>query len=244
MAKYTKNLKLEIPDYTDNVDIPTLLEKNNTIIDDNMINIIELNCITDIPLSGLFQDYKYYNKSSNLIFIYNSEGILTTESPQKEILYINLEDGGLYYYDGTDMIKASGTGETDIIDNLTSQSKTSALSANQGRILNELLEKIKEIKSYSSTELSNWDTLYNELGVRIYEVNNVDRIGAPVNANQYGMLFVICGDTSNQNRFNNEQIYITYSPDTTTDESKGVFVRAGIGNWLKLNGTTISKKES
>lgn len=70
---------------------------------------IKLNCISDTEINGLFQDYKYYNKASNLIFVYNSDGVLTTEPPKEEILYINLEDECLYYYNGTDMIKASSS---------------------------------------------------------------------------------------------------------------------------------------
>lgn len=37
MGTYTKNLKLETPNYTDNADIPALTKKNNEIIDSEMI---------------------------------------------------------------------------------------------------------------------------------------------------------------------------------------------------------------
>lgn len=112
MSTYTKNIKLEIPDYTDNVDIPNLMKKNNNIIDENIAKIVKLNCISDTEITGLFQNFKYYNKSTNSIYIYDSEGVLTTEDPQEGVVYINLDDECLYYYrniEGGQMIKASSS---------------------------------------------------------------------------------------------------------------------------------------
>lgn len=56
MAKYTSNLNLEIPEYTDNADVPALEERNNTIIDETIGDLSDLETEDKSSLVGAINE--------------------------------------------------------------------------------------------------------------------------------------------------------------------------------------------
>lgn len=66
MAKYTENLNLETPEYTDDADIPALIEKNNNILDEIINSKANSN---DVPakLSELENDSNFITSNSDVI---------------------------------------------------------------------------------------------------------------------------------------------------------------------------------
>lgn len=66
MAKYTENLNLETPEYTDDADIPALIEKNNNILDEVINSKANLN---DVPtkISELENDKDFVTANGDVI---------------------------------------------------------------------------------------------------------------------------------------------------------------------------------
>lgn len=81
--------------------------------------------------------YDNIDLNGNEVRNYKIENLTEAPSnPTKGQQYFNTADNKLYYYNGTDWIKS----EVDLIDNLTSTSTTSALTANQGKVLKDYID--------------------------------------------------------------------------------------------------------
>ena len=78
-------------------------------IEDLNINRIEkyilLSDMSDTPPKEISLNDRYYNTSSKLIFTAIDESHWSdfSESPKKNVFYINIKDGAIYYWDGINM---------------------------------------------------------------------------------------------------------------------------------------------
>lgn len=105
-------------------------------------------------------------------------------------------DGLVHMRGEADSVAWTGvTGRPSIIDNLTSTSATDALSAKQGKVLNEAKANGKQ-----ATWITNgYDPIANETGYFCYSTNpnNLPAQGLPTGANSYGTVFGDCSGAYN-----------------------------------------------
>lgn len=75
--------------------------------------------------------------------IYMKEGMLVTVSQTREVyMLISLENIFASDYSGWLQVDASAAPQVEVVDSLTSEDATKALSANQGRLLKELIDEV------------------------------------------------------------------------------------------------------
>lgn len=128
MGTYTKNLKLETPNYTDNADIPALTKKNNEIIDSEMIK--RANGLDYNEQTGVLQLTGNNSKVGSPIQIKNNLPV-TSMASGKELKVNNYKEVIKLSVDGkTEQKSYIGKNLLNYIDNLQSISGlTSTLNA-------------------------------------------------------------------------------------------------------------------
>lgn len=110
-----------------------------------------------------------------------------------------------------------------------------------GYTINELIKKMINIPSDFLKSTVNVDDLYNVQGIKAYPIWDQYPASMPNGAYQYGTLIVITQSTTNM--FLNTQIYITDGVHaSSSDNIRGVYVRTGKNDWLRISGTRVSKK--
>lgn len=107
--------------------------------------------------------------------------------------------------------------------------------------INDLIKQMVNIPGDFLKSTVNVDDLYNELGVKVYSIWEQYPASMPYGAYVYGALIVITQSTTNM--FLNTQIYITDGVhNTPTENTRGVYVRTGKSDWLRISGTKVSKR--
>ena len=107
--------------------------------------------------------------------------------------------------------------------------------------INDLIKKLVNIPGDFLKSTVNVDDLYNIQGIKVYPIWDQYPASMPYGAYQYGVLIVITQSTTNM--FLNTQIYITDGVhNAPTDNVRGVYVRTGKFDWLRISGTRVSKK--
>lgn len=143
---------LDIPSYSSgDVDVPTKLSE--------LENDVGFITIDDIP--------KFPELPENLSDFNNDVGFITKDDlpetpkiPEKLSEFVNDGDGSSPFATEAFVLQNAGSGgesgpTVPVVDNLTSLSTTSALSANQGRILNEKISEINEKIPTNISDLNN-----------------------------------------------------------------------------------------
>lgn len=118
MGTYTKNLKLETPNYTDNADIPALAKKNNEIIDSEMIK--RANGLDYNEQTGVLQLTGNNSKVGSPIQIKNNLPV-TSMASGKELKVNNYKQLIKFTKEGkTEQKQYTGKNLLNYIDNLQS----------------------------------------------------------------------------------------------------------------------------
>lgn len=106
----------------------------------------------------------------------------------------------------------------------------------------DLIKKLFNIPSERLRSTDNIDNFYNELGVKVYSIWDGLPIGMPSGVYAYGTLISITQSTSSM--FLNTQIYIPdgiHNATSSSSGNRGLYIRTGTQNWLRITGTTVSK---
>lgn len=142
MGTYTKNLKLETPNYTDNADIPALTKKNNEIIDSEMIK--RANGLDYNEQTGVLQLTGNNSKVGNPIQIKNNLPV-TSMSSGTELKINNYK--GLIKFTKEGKSTQDGTPTPDApveIISIPSVENLMKLKAGETRILNGITAVVQE----------------------------------------------------------------------------------------------------
>lgn len=178
MAKYTENLNLETPEYTDKADIPALLEKNNNILDDAVGNsgkYVTLKSILETlpsnPEENIQVGERIYCSSQNKIYTLQENNIFDNGvvSKQKD-LYFCLEDEKMYYYEkNEETLVPITTGRAVSLLNSKSNSTTDGYSCNYINNLSKTLWTNPEPTStFDGQEITLSDDGYKTLTIYYY----------------------------------------------------------------------------
>lgn len=108
--------------------------------------------------------------------IYMKEGMLVTVSDTQEVyMLVSLANILASDYSGWKRVDAGAAVQVEVVDNLTTEDATKALSANQGKLLKELIDEVSQKVTYIYTPKGSVDT-YEQLpteGVKAGYVYNV-----------------------------------------------------------------------
>lgn len=174
-----------------------------------------------------------------------------TGSPENNIVayvgshYLDNANADLYYKfsgdntnTGWTLINGSGGGSTPIIDNLTSTSTTSALSANQGRVLNNAKEPVfSKNNAFNKNFGTTSGTVMQGNDARVLVKRRKVLIGTSLSSNKKGVSFSY--GTTIQNPFfelamtsgNNNDAFVVKVTNVTTTSAYLEVYRADGSNW-------------
>lgn len=180
MGTYTKNLKLETPNYTDNADIPALAKKNNEIIDSEMIK--RANGLDYNEQTGVLQLTGNNSKVGSPIQIKNNLPVTSmasgTELKVNNYKQINkfAKDGkteqktytGKNILDYVSNLKASSDGLTSVINDDGSITTSGKPSSNYRTILNSIniIDFLEDGETYTFSQSKANDKLYMQINAK------------------------------------------------------------------------------
>ena len=180
MGTYTKNLKLETPNYTDNADIPALAKKNNDIIDSEMIkraNGLDYNEQTGVlQLTGNnFKVGSPIQIKNNLPVTSMASGTELKLNNNKEVIKLSV-DGKTEQktYTGKNLLnyvsnlKASSDGLTSVINDDGSITTSGKPSSNYRTILNSIniIDFLEDGETYTFSQSKANDKLYMQMNAK------------------------------------------------------------------------------
>lgn len=180
MGTYTKNLKLETPNYTDNADIPALAKKNNEIIDSEMIK--RANGLDYDEQTGVLQLTGNNSKVGNPIQIKNnlpvtsmSSGTELKVNNYKQLIKFTKEGKteqksytGKNILDYVSNLKASSDGLTSVINDDGSITTSGKPTSNYRTILNSIniIDFLEDGETYTFSQSKANDKLYMQMNAK------------------------------------------------------------------------------
>lgn len=180
MGTYTKNLKLETPNYTDNADIPALTKKNNEIIDSEMIK--RANGLDYNEQTGVLQLTGNNSKVGSPIQIKNnlpvtsmSSGTELKVNNYKQLIKFTKEGKteqktytGKNILDYVSNLKASSDGLTSVINDDGSITTSGKPSSNYRTILNSIniIDFLEDGETYTFSQSKANDKLYMQMNAK------------------------------------------------------------------------------
>ena len=180
MGTYTKNLKLETPNYTDNADIPTLVKKNNEIIDSEMIK--RANGLDYNEQTGVLQLTGNNSKVGSPIQIKNnlpvtsmSSGTELKVNNYKQLIKFTKEGKteqksytGKNILDYVSNLKASSDGLTSVINDDGSITTSGKPTSNYRTILNSIniIDFLEDGETYTFSQSKANDKLYMQMNAK------------------------------------------------------------------------------
>lgn len=193
MGTYTKNLKLETPNYTDNADIPALAKKNNEIIDSEMIK--RANGLDYNEQTGVLQLTGNNSKVGSPIQIKNNLPVTSMASGTelkvnnyKQLIKFSKEGKteqksytGKNILDYISNLKASSDGLTSVINDDGSITTSGKPTSNYKTILNSIniIDILEDGETYTFSQSKANDKLYMQINAKkkdgtysYYSLNN------------------------------------------------------------------------
>lgn len=180
MGTYTKNLKLETPNYTDNADIPALAKKNNEIIDSEMIK--RANGLDYNEQTGVLQLTGNNSKVGSPIQIKNNLPVTSMASGTelkvnnyKQLIKFTKEGKteqksytGKNILDYVSNLKASSDGLTSVINDDGSITTSGKPSSNYRTILNSIniIDFLEDGETYTFSQSKANDKLYMQMNAK------------------------------------------------------------------------------
>lgn len=180
MGTYTKNLKLETPNYTDNADIPALTKKNNEIIDSEMIK--RANGLDYNEQTGVLQLTGNNSKVGSPIQIKNnlpvtsmSSGTELKVNNYKQLIKFTKEGKteqksytGKNILDYVSNLKASSDGLNSTINSDGSITTSGKPSSNYRTILNSIniIDFLEDGETYTFSQSKANDKLYMQMNAK------------------------------------------------------------------------------
>lgn len=180
MGTYTKNLKLETPNYTDNADIPALAKKNNEIIDSEMIK--RANGLDYDEQTGVLQLTGNNSKVGSPIQIKNNLPVTSMASGTelkvnnyKQLIKFTKEGKteqksytGKNILDYVSNLKASSDGLTSVINDDGSITTSGKPSSNYRTILNSIniIDFLEDGETYTFSQSKANDKLYMQMNAK------------------------------------------------------------------------------
>lgn len=180
MGTYTKNLKLETPNYTDNADIPALAKKNNEIIDSEMIK--RANGLDYNEQTGVLQLTGNNSKVGSPIQIKNNlpvtsmaSGIELKVNNYKQLIKFSKEGKteqksyiGKNILDYISNLKASSDGLTSVINDDGSITTSGKPTSNYKTILNSIniIDILEDGETYTFSQSKANDKLYMQINAK------------------------------------------------------------------------------
>lgn len=180
MGTYTKNLKLETPNYTDNADIPALTKKNNDIIDSEMIkraNGLDYNEQTGVlQLTGNnFKVGSPIQIKNNLPVTSMASGTELKVNNYKQLIKFSKEGKteqksytGKNILDYISNLKASSDGLTSVINDDGSITTSGKPTSNYKTILNSIniIDILEDGETYTFSQSKANDKLYMQINAK------------------------------------------------------------------------------
>lgn len=180
MGTYTKNLKLEIPNYTDNADIPALTKKNNEIIDSEMIK--RANGLDYNEQTGVLQLTGNNSKVGSPIQIKNnlpvtsmSSGTELKVNNYKQLIKFTKEGKtdqktytGKNILDYITKLNSSGNGLTNVINDDGSITTSGKPSVNYSQVTQkkEIIDELEDGQTYTISQAVANRVLYLEVAIK------------------------------------------------------------------------------
>lgn len=180
MGTYTKNLKLETPNYTDNADIPALAKKNNEIIDSEMIK--RANGLDYNEQTGVLQLTGNNSKVGSPIQIKNNLPVTSMASGTelkvnnyKQLIKFSKEGKteqksytGKNILDYISNLKASSDGLTSVINDDGSITTSGKPTSNYRTILNSIniIDFLEDGETYTFSQSKANDKLYMQMNAK------------------------------------------------------------------------------
>lgn len=180
MGTYTKNLKLETPNYTDNADIPALTKKNNEIIDSEMIK--RANGLDYNEQTGVLQLTGNNSKVGSPIQIKNNLPVTSMASGTelkvnnyKQLIKFTKEGKteqksytGKNILDYVSNLKASSDGLTSVINDDGSITTSGKPTSNYRTILNSIniIDFLEDGETYTFSQSKANDKLYMQMNAK------------------------------------------------------------------------------
>lgn len=180
MGTYTKNLKLETPNYTDNADIPALAKKNNEIIDSEMIK--RANGLDYNEQTGVLQLTGNNSKVGSPIQIKNNLPVTSMASGTelkvnnyKQLIKFSKEGKteqksytGKNILDYISNLKASSDGLTSVINDDGSITTSGKPTSNYRTILNSIniIDFLEDGQIYTISQSKANDKLYLQINAK------------------------------------------------------------------------------
>ena len=217
MGTYTKNLKLETPNYTDNADIPALTKKNNEIIDSEMIK--RANGLDYNEQTGVLQLTGNNSKVGSPIQIKNnlpvtsmSSGTELKVNNYKQLIKFTKEGKteqksytGKNILDYVSNLKASSDGLTSVINDDGSITTSGKPTSNYRTILNSIniIDFLEDGETYTFSQSKANDKLYMQMNAKKKD-------------GTYSYYSLNDSTKSNQEIIVNKSIYETYTLNIQT----------------------------
>lgn len=180
MGTYTKNLKLETPNYTDNADIPALTKKNNEIIDSEMIK--RANGLDYNEQTGVLQLTGNNSKVGSPIQIKNNLPVTSMASGTelkvnnyKQLIKFTKEGKteqksytGKNILDYITKLNSSGNGLTNVINDDGSITTSGKPSVNYSQVTQkkEIIDELEDGQTYTISQAVANRVLYLEVAIK------------------------------------------------------------------------------
>lgn len=180
MGTYTKNLKLETPNYTDSADIPALAKKNNDIIDSEMIK--RANGLDYDEQTGVLQltgnNFKVGNPiqiKNNLPVTSMSSGTELKVNKYKQLIKFTKEGKteqksyiGKNILDYITKLNSSGNGLTNVINDDGSITTSGKPSVNYSQVTQkkEIIDELEDGQTYTISQAVANRVLYLEVAIK------------------------------------------------------------------------------
>lgn len=180
MGTYTKNLKLETPNYTDNADIPALAKKNNEIIDSEMIK--RANGLDYNEQTGVLQLTGNNSKVGSPIQIKNNLPVTSMASGTelkvnnyKQLIKFTKEGKteqksytGKNILDYITKLNSSGNGLTNVINDDGSITTSGKPSVNYSQVTQkkEIIDELEDGQTYTISQAVANRVLYLEVAIK------------------------------------------------------------------------------
>ena len=177
MGTYTKNLKLETPNYTDSADIPALAKKNNDIIDSEMVK--RANGLDYDEQTGVLQltgnNFKVGNPiqiKNNLPVTSMSSGTELKVNKYKQLIKFTKEGKteqksyiGKNILDYITKLNSSGNGLTNVINDDGSITTSGKPSVNYSQVTQkkEIIDELEDGQTYTISQAVANRVLYLEV---------------------------------------------------------------------------------
>lgn len=180
MGTYTKNLKLETPNYTDNADIPALTKKNNEIIDSEMIK--RANGLDYNEQTGVLQLTGNNSKVGSPIQIKNNLPVTSMASGTelkvnnyKQLIKFTKEGKteqksytGKNILDYITKLNSSGNGLTNVINDDGSITTSGKPSVNYSQVTQkkEIIDELEDGQTYTISQAVANRVLYLKVAIK------------------------------------------------------------------------------